>query len=434
MEKTAMLYEVRPINPRHVAELHHRKYLRCFTICFASLFILLLLYLPAYHQARLRDSDAHSENSLRLKPGSLSHQQRKVTNYIQQLTIMRKSRGDLKLKKELKKSKRRLLSKVNRKAALQGWSLNTSRDVRHYVLPDNMTALIPQPEICAAKIFLLVVICSAVANLEARAAIRDTWGSSPIVTNTSLGIKVAFLLGDTDNSTIQEQVDEESAQYGDVIQEGFLDTYNNLTLKSVMLLKWVTTYCQTATPSYVMKTDDDMFVNVDNLYRLLHVRSVGTSLLVGSLICSARPISDTRSKWYAPKYMYSGRVYPNYLSGTGYIMSGDTVGRLYRAALTIPLFHLEDVYVTGMVARAAGIRPRDNPSFTYARRRLDPCLYRHPSVVTSHRLTPAELRRIWGLMRSPDLDCTGFTPPTTSTRSPGKHKNVASVRKSNKCF
>nr|CAD7587347.1 unnamed protein product [Timema genevievae] len=379
MEKTAMLYEVRPINPRHVVELHHRKYLRCFTICFASLFILLLLYLPAYHQARLRDSDAHS-------------------------------------------------------AALQGWSLNTSRDVRHYVLPDNMTALIPQPEICAAQLFLLVVICSAVANLEARAAIRDTWGSSPIVTNTSLGIKVAFLLGDTDNSTIQDQVDEEAAQYGDVIQEGFLDTYNNLTLKSVMLLKWVTTYCQTATPSYVMKTDDDMFVNVDNLYRLLRVRSVGTSLLVGSLICSARPISDTRSKWYAPKYMYSGRIYPNYLSGTGYIMSGDTVGRLYRAALTIPLFHLEDVYVTGMVARAAGIRPRDNPSFTYARRRLDPCLYRHPSVVTSHRLTPAELRRIWGLMRSPDLDCTGFTAPTTSTRSPGKHKNVASVRKSNKCF
>nr|CAD7194677.1 unnamed protein product [Timema douglasi] len=327
-----------------------------------------------------------------------------------------------------------ILTGSDNESALQGWSLNTSRDVRHYVLPDNMTALIPQPEICAAKIFLLVVICSAVANLEARAAIRDTWGSSPIVTNTSLGIKVAFLLGDTDNSTIQEQVDEESAQYGDVIQEGFLDTYNNLTLKSVMLLKWVTTYCQTAIPSYVMKTDDDMFVNVDNLYRLLHVRSVGTSLLVGSLICSARPISDTRSKWYAPKYMYSGRIYPNYLSGTGYIMSGDTVGRLYRAALTIPLFHLEDVYVTGMVARAAGIRPRDNPSFTYARRRLDPCLYRHPSVVTSHRLTPAELRRIWGLMRSPDLDCTGFTPPTTSTRSPGKHKNVASVRKSNKCF
>lgn len=47
--------------------------------------------------------------------------------------------------------------------------------------------------------------------------------------------------------------------------------------------------------------------------------------------------------------MYPGRVYPNYLSGTAYVMTPDTVAKLYQAALKIPLFHLEDVYITGML-------------------------------------------------------------------------------------
>ncbi|XP_040159681.1 uncharacterized protein LOC120898208 isoform X2 [Anopheles arabiensis] len=47
-----------------------------------------------------------------------------------------------------------------------------------------------------------------------------------------------------------EQVDElqlrlvnESEVYGDIIQESFIDSYNNLTLKTIMMLKWVTNNC-----------------------------------------------------------------------------------------------------------------------------------------------------------------------------------------------
>jgi hypothetical protein len=45
-----------------------------------------------------------------------------------------------------------------------------------------------------------------------------------------------------------------------------------------------------------MKTDDDMFVNINNLVRLLKVRNM-SNLLVGALICGARPIADTQNKW-----------------------------------------------------------------------------------------------------------------------------------------
>lgn len=90
---------------------------------------------------------------------------------------------------------------------------------------------------------------------------------------------------------------EENSQYNDIVQERFFDTYNNLTLKSVMMLKWVTSNCDKT--KYLMKTDDDMFVNIPLLLQTLHSRTQPETLL-GSLICNAKPILDPKNKWYSP--------------------------------------------------------------------------------------------------------------------------------------
>lgn len=57
-------------------------------------------------------------------------------------------------------------------------------------------------------------------------------------------VKILFLLGQTANNETQVKINTESEVYGDVIQESFLDTYNNLTLKTVMMLKWVNKNCR----------------------------------------------------------------------------------------------------------------------------------------------------------------------------------------------
>lgn len=62
-----------------------------------------------------------------------------------------------------------------------------------------------------------------------------------------------------------------------------------------MMLKWVTKYCSHAT--YLMKTDDDMYINVDNLLLSLSSRASNNGVLLGSLICNAHPISDPKNKW-----------------------------------------------------------------------------------------------------------------------------------------
>lgn len=50
-----------------------------------------------------------------------------------------------------------------------------------------------------------------------------------------------------------------------------------------------------------------------------------------------------------PKYMYHYDTYPEYLSGVGYLMTKDTVLKLFLGALRSSMVYLEDVFITGNI-------------------------------------------------------------------------------------
>uniref|UniRef100_A0A9I3FHC2 Uncharacterized protein n=1 Tax=Anopheles epiroticus TaxID=199890 RepID=A0A9I3FHC2_9DIPT len=228
---------------------------------------------------------------------------------------------------------------------------------------------------------------------------------------------------------LQLRIMNESEVYGDIIQESFIDRYNNLTLKTIMMLKWVTNNCD-GKVKFIMKCDDDTFVNVPNLLHVLlggtvplykaaisfydtntvAVKSsknrltVGKHLLTGFLFCEAKPIGDTSSKWYSPTYMYDKEVYPNYLSGTAYLMNFATAKLLYRASLSTPIFHLEDVYLTGIVADRVKIRRRHHPLFFYSYTK-DLCALR--GMISQHQLQASEIRTAYDYITNGSIVCNG---------------------------
>lgn len=232
--------------------------------------------------------------------------------------------------------------------------------------------------------------------------------------NTEPEFKVVFLLGlpvNDNDTTIQNKIIEESEKYGDIIQEGFIDSYNNLTLKSIMMLKWITNNCKNSV-RYILKTDDDMYINVPNLIDNLKNRSKEFDervkgrnekeyLLIGDLICGARPVLDSTNKWYSPRYMYAGRVYPKYLSGTGYALSSHVAHALYDAALRTNYFHLEDIFITGMCAARARprITPRDDSSFSLqaAGGAARAACGAHARA-TTHRVPPTTMRHLHAML------------------------------------
>ncbi|XP_046735329.1 beta-1,3-galactosyltransferase 1-like [Diprion similis] len=303
-------------------------------------------------------------------------------------------------------------------AQLSGWADNITRDVRIYVQPENNTTIISPVEICSTPPILIIVVCSSISNQKARDAIRDTWANKTNLENYNATVEVAFLVGESSNDTLNENIENESLQYKDIIQEKFLDTYNNLTIKSIMMLKWVTSNCGQA--QYLMKTDDDMFVNVPVLIKLLQARPKANGALIGSLICHAKPITDPKNKWFMPKYMYAERTYPNYLSGTGYVMSLDVASKLYATALDTQLIYLEDVYLTGICAKRAKLQPTNHPGFSFVARKLNPCVFR--DVITAHRVSASNLYAMWKRVNNSTLKCVA---PTASSASVKKQPRLS---------
>ena len=191
--------------------------------------------------------------------------------------------------------------------------------------------------------------------------------------------------------------------------------------------------------SYLMKTDDDMYINIKELYNLVAANK-DPHLLTGALICGAKPLRDPHNKWHSPYYMYQETVYPPYVSGTGYVMSSSTALILFKMALTVPAFHLEDVYITGILPTkvsefaatrldllpATGsnkivIKPKDDYRFSFFLAKNDACIYN--KIISSHHLTMNEVRTMYQKVlnvRSKPEDCPKLKPKQLRPYSPGK--------------
>lgn len=104
-----------------------------------------------------------------------------------------------------------------------------------------------------------------------------------------------------------------------------------------------------------------------------------------------------------PKYMYSEKAYPNYLSGTAYVMSLDVAARIYKEALRTPILHLEDVYITGVCAKRAKLRPVNHPGFSYVQRKLDACELKR--IITAHKVNSVNMYNVWNKVTDSNITC-----------------------------
>ncbi|GAB6023014.1 hypothetical protein CHUAL_007104 [Chamberlinius hualienensis] len=260
--------------------------------------------------------------------------------------------------------------------------------------------LINVKKLCSDKksLMLVILVATAVEHAAQRQAIRETWGS---YAKTLPEVTLAFVTGRPVNTNSQSIIMKEALQYGDIIQEDFMDTYKNLTLKTVMLLKWANTFCTEA--KYIMKADDDMFVNVPNLLKYVKSLRIYKSQLFGRLVKGARPLRTKSSKYYVPVSEYKDKVYPDYLSGTAYVMSADVAAKLYAVSKVTPIFFFEDVFITGICAKKAGIVRRNHIGFVYYKRPVKGCSYLR--VITGHNNTPTDLRKIWKDLQKKIVKC-----------------------------
>lgn len=260
--------------------------------------------------------------------------------------------------------------------------------------------IILPPAICGKRsvndsVNFFVVVVSAVNQIEQRQAIRKTWGRDlKFRRNNSL----VFLLGKPEDPEQQRRVFEESGEHFDIVQGDMWEGYRNLTDKSVQALHLATTHCPEA--SFLLKTDDDTFVNVPKL--LKQVGKLPKDAIYGSIHANNSPIRDPSIKWFVTYEEYKPESYPDFVSGSAYIVGGEAIAPLYaQTGLVRPLW-LEDVYVTGLCAEAAGLPRIDLPTFN-SEDVSSVCDMRN--MVTSHYMTPEKMLQFWHELRTADLKC-----------------------------
>lgn len=137
------------------------------------------------------------------------------------------------------------------------WPKDRSRDIQCYLTTMNDTAILKPMgfhESCVNYGFVWIFVTSATENFLERKIIRQTWGDTKkfnsVVYNSMHQtshkkdyndldeVKISFLVGIPENERTQSKLEVESKKYGDIIQESFIDSPKNSTIKSMYILKW----------------------------------------------------------------------------------------------------------------------------------------------------------------------------------------------------
>ncbi|XP_072000730.1 beta-1,3-galactosyltransferase 2-like [Engystomops pustulosus] len=260
--------------------------------------------------------------------------------------------------------------------------------------PFPYTFLVNQPDKCKnRKPFLVLMVFVKSNDEESRQTIRETWGN---VSLYDVDVVRIFLVGLSQVTPKQNQLllEEESRTFGDIIQQDFMDTYYNLTLKTLMGLEWVTKFCPST--SYVMKVDSDVFLNVDYLvHQLLHPDlPVRKNYFTGDIKGKTRPMRNRIYKWYVPREIYPNDTYPPYCTGPGYVFSVDMAQKIYDVAQEIQVIPMEDAFM-GICLYNLQISPSKPPGglFNIFKPKYDLCKFK--KIVIAHHYAGKELRNVW---------------------------------------
>ncbi|XP_071521741.1 beta-1,3-galactosyltransferase 2-like isoform X2 [Panulirus ornatus] len=211
--------------------------------------------------------------------------------------------------------------------------------------------LIEEKDFCRRRDNLQVVtyVHSAISRVDQRRDTRSTWANSSI---PGLNMTVVYMVGRAKNKKEEKIVEEESRLYHDIVQGNYTDHYHLLSYKALASLYWITRHCSHV--PWTLHADDDLLVDTFLLQKLIHDLDDKSK---EKFVCKPQGVSVMRKgKWLVTKEEYPRRTYPSYCQGTIWLLATHLVPKLLEASKSVNLLWVDDVYITGMLARKAKIR------------------------------------------------------------------------------
>jgi len=118
---------------------------------------------------------------------------------------------------------------------------------------------------CNENVHLLILVKSSLDHFDRRRIIRKTWGFENRFSDVP--IRTVFVVGKSYNVDLENRLNEEHEQCGDIVKYNFVDEYYNNTIKTLNTIKWAWMHCNNS--RFYFFSDDDMYVSIKNVLRYL---------------------------------------------------------------------------------------------------------------------------------------------------------------------
>ena len=265
-----------------------------------------------------------------------------------------------------------------------------------------------RPDVCANREITLVICVPIARHLnESRSTIRETMGTYSKMPNSTVILVFFVGIGHTDEElAIQETIDHEVKQHQDVVQGDFIDTYKNPTLKSLLIMDWVSKFCNHS--SFIVKADDDTYVNIPLMTKKLNRisgRLPGRPFVLGNVQIGTKPSRNKNKKWYVSIEEFSEEHYPFYTSGTCYAMTTSAAAAIHTVSKSLTPLWLEDVFITGICRRKAKVEILNDGDMVYFKRKDTQFqLERIATIISMSSNSNKELRMLHNIVTSSKED------------------------------
>ena len=185
--------------------------------------------------------------------------------------------------------------------------------------------------------YLVILIFSEFSNVNRRDIIRETW----LKLGAERRFKHYFVIGTLDlvEDQLNNLYDEQKKNDDLLLFPHLKDTYSALSLKLLTSLKW---FANKIKFNYLLKVDDDSFVQIDKLFDELVEEKFKTSNALYWGYFDGRAHVKRRGQWMEKRWILCDRYLP-YALGGGYVISHDLVTFVSKNSDILQLYANEDV-------------------------------------------------------------------------------------------
>uniref|UniRef100_W6NR74 Hexosyltransferase n=1 Tax=Haemonchus contortus TaxID=6289 RepID=W6NR74_HAECO len=91
-----------------------------------------------------------------------------------------------------------------------------------------------------------------------------------------MSFRILFILGNSGTVGDEQLIEQEAKDHGDILQANFVDSYDNLTIKSIAAMRYVAGVCTEV--KAIFKVDDDVAWNVLETSLLVNYAAANNSI------------------------------------------------------------------------------------------------------------------------------------------------------------